>query len=140
MACNLWKKYVQRTVFEHFSLLVSLACNVSSLQDGLTSKFSLLLLQAAAALQTYCQQELNSIHTRVHVAQMSQTLDMTPSTPTYQALLSSDVLSHVALRSMGDYKLGWLQGLVHPASEQEPVSFSIDPMQLIELFLHSNCM
>lgn len=75
-------------------------------------------MQASAALQAYCQQELSSIHTTVHVAQQLQTLDMSLPTPTYQALLSRDVLSGVGLRTMGDYKLGWLKGVAHPADQE----------------------
>ena len=75
-------------------------------------------VQATAALQTYCQQELSSIHSRVHVAQQLQTLDMSLQTPTYQALLSKELLSGVALRSMGQYKLGWVKGISRPSSQQ----------------------
>lgn len=78
----------------------------------------MVLLQAAAALQAYCQQELSSIHTTVHVAQQLQTMDMSLPTPTYHALLSRDVLSSVGLRTMGEYKLGWLKGIAHPADQQ----------------------
>ena len=77
-----------------------------------------MLLQAAAALQAYCQQELSSIHTTVHVAQQLQTLDVSLPTPTDHAMLSRDVLSHVGLRTMGEYQLGWLKGVAHPADQQ----------------------
>lgn len=75
-------------------------------------------VQASAALQAYCQQELSSIHTTVHVAQQLHTLDMSLPTPTYQALLSRGVLSSVGLRTMGEYKLGWLKGIAKPASQE----------------------
>ena len=75
-------------------------------------------VQVTAALQTYCQQELSNIHTQVHVAQQLQTLDMSLKTPIYHALLSRDVLASVSLRTMGEYKLGWLKGVAHPADAQ----------------------
>ncbi len=78
--------------------------------------------QATAALQSYCQQELSSIHSRVHVAQQLQTMDMSLHTPTYQALLSRELLSGVGLRTMGEYKLGWLKGIARPASQQVSIS------------------
>ena len=87
-------------------------------QSNAWADCSVMLVQAAAALQAYCQQELSSIHTTVHVAQQLQTLDVSLPTPTYHALLSRDVLSHVGLRTMGEYKLGWLKGVAHPADEQ----------------------
>lgn len=89
------------------------------------------LPQATAALQTYCQQELSSIHSRVHVAQQLQTLDMSLQTPTYQALLSKELLSGVALRSMGQYKLGWVKGISRPSSQQEAL-VEIVPAAAIE--------
>lgn len=58
------------------------------------------------------------MHTTVHVAQQLHTLDMCLPTPTYHALLSRDVLSSVGLRTMGEYKLGWLKGVAHPANQQ----------------------
>ncbi len=80
-------------------------------------------MQASAALQAYCQQELSNIHTTVHVAQQLQTLDVSLPTPTYQALLSRDVLSGVGLRTMGEYKLGWLKGVAHPADQEASTRF-----------------
>lgn len=77
------------------------------------------LPQATAALQSYCQQELSSIHSKVQVAQPLETLDMSLQTPTYQALLARELVSSVRLRAMGDYKLGWLKGVARPPSEQE---------------------
>ena len=75
-------------------------------------------MQATAALQSYCQQELSSIHSKVQVAQPLETLDMSLQTPTYQALLARELVSSVRLRAMGDYKLGWLKGVARPPSEQ----------------------
>lgn len=62
------------------------------------------------------------MHTTVHVAQQLQTLDMSLPTPTYHALLSQDVLSGVGLRTMGEYKLGWLKGVAHPADQQASIT------------------
>ena len=75
-------------------------------------------VQATAALQSYCQQELSSIHSKVQVAQPLETLDVSLQKPTYQALLARELVSSVRLRAMGDYKLGWLKGVAHPPSEQ----------------------
>ncbi len=75
-------------------------------------------VQATAALQSYCQQELSSIHSKVQVAQPLETLDMSLQTPTYQALLARELVSSVRLRAMGDYKLGWLKGVARPPSQQ----------------------
>jgi len=75
-------------------------------------------VQATAALQSYCQQELSSIHSKVQVAQPLETLDMSLQTPTYQALLARELISSVRLRAMGDYKLGWLKGVARPPSQQ----------------------
>ncbi|KAL0041377.1 hypothetical protein WJX79_001220 [Trebouxia sp. C0005] len=77
------------------------------------------LPQATAALQSYCQQELSSIHSKVQVAQPLEVVDMSLQTPTYQALLARELLSSVRLRAMGDYKLGWLKGVARPPSQQE---------------------
>lgn len=78
----------------------------------------LALVQATAALQACCQQELSSIHSTIQVAEQLQMLDMSLPTPTYHALLSRDVLASVSLRTMGEYKLGWLKGLAHPDDQQ----------------------
>jgi hypothetical protein len=75
-------------------------------------------VQATAALQLYCEQELSSIHSKVQVAQPLETLDMSLQTPTYQALLAKELVSSVRLRAMGDYKLGWLKGVARPHSQQ----------------------
>ena len=95
-------------------------------------------MQASAALQAYCQQELSSIHTTVHVAQQLQTLDMSLRTPTYQALLSRDVLSGVGLRTMGEYKLGWLKGVAHPADQQATTTFlnmsNMSDMNIVNMY------
>lgn len=75
-------------------------------------------LQATAALQSYCQQELSNIHSKVHIARPLEMLDMSLQAPTHQALLSKELLSGVALRTMGEYKLGWLKGIARPANQQ----------------------
>ena len=78
----------------------------------------MLYVQATAALQSYCEQELSSIHSKVQVAQPLEMLDMSLQTPTYQALLARELVSSVRLRAMGDYKLGWLKGVARPPSQQ----------------------
>ena len=79
---------------------------------------NVLCVQATAALQSYCEQELSSIHSKVQVAQPLEMLDMSLQTPTYQALLARELVSSVRLRAMGDYKLGWLKGVARPPSQQ----------------------
>ena len=70
------------------------------------------------ALQSYCQQELGSIHSQVFIAQQLQQIEVRLRHPTYQALLSQDVLSSIPLRTMGIYQLGWLDGLAHHNSPE----------------------
>lgn len=75
-------------------------------------------LQATAALQSYCQQELSNIHSKVYIARPLEMLDMSLQVPTHQALLSKELLSGVALRTMGEYKLGWLKGVARAPNQQ----------------------
>lgn len=77
-----------------------------------------LVEQATKALQSYCQQELGSIHSKVHVAAHLQQIDVHLRHPTYQALVSRDVLSGIPFRTMGVYQLGWLDGVAKPAAQQ----------------------
>lgn len=53
----------------------------------------------------------------MHVAQAEQKVEMRLRHPAYQALLSQELLSGIALRSMGAYQLGWLEGLAQAPNQ-----------------------
>lgn len=74
-------------------------------------------MQAMEALAGHCASELREVHTRLHRPAAGEAVDASPGSSSYRLALAEEMVQRLALRPMGEYQLGWVDGVVGPPSD-----------------------